>query len=115
MKLISFKLDLNKTTWWKVGGGFNGSNACNKIEGTDGQQFHPDLKEDEKLWIFSTDLCRSMFLTFQVNRRKKIGIVFLLKAMFWKNTSYKYYSNVLNPKKQHIWFVISVIIITEID
>jgi len=88
---------LNKTSWWKIGGGFNGSNACNKIEGTDGQQFHPgvnfinvlctnflyerhfssyilalsenlykkfarltlmkltaDVKEDEKLWIFST-------------------------------------------------------------
>ena len=59
-------LDLNSTLWWTKGGGYKGSNACNMLEGTDGQQFHPDLQDNEKLWIFSTDLCRSMFLTYQV-------------------------------------------------
>jgi len=67
-KLTNFLfIELNYAKWWNIDGGYKGSNACNQIEGTDGSQFHPDVKKDEKLWIFSTDLCRSMFLTFQVH------------------------------------------------
>ena len=59
------QIHLIRTRRWEVGGGYNGSNDCNTLRGTDGQQFHPDVSEDERLWIFQTDLCRVMFLEFQ--------------------------------------------------
>ena len=41
-----------------------GNNTCNTIQGTDGNQFHPMLKQEETLWIFNTAPCRSIFLAF---------------------------------------------------
>ena len=41
-----------------------GNNTCNTIKGTDGHQFHRMLKQEEDLWIFNTDHCRSNFLVF---------------------------------------------------
>ncbi|XP_074598787.1 lysosome membrane protein 2-like [Brevipalpus obovatus] len=37
---------------------------CNHINGTDGAQFHPDLQRTDKLWVFSPELCRSIFLEY---------------------------------------------------
>jgi hypothetical protein len=57
--------DLTPALWWEENGGYNGSNACNDLKGTDGQQFHPDVKDDETLWIFQTDLCRNLFIKYK--------------------------------------------------
>ena len=32
---------------------------------TDGQQFPPGVKDEDKLYIFATDLCRKMFLNYK--------------------------------------------------
>ena len=58
--------DLTKALWWTANYGYNGSNSANTLRGTDGQQFHPSVQDDEQLWIFSTDLCRSMYLEYEV-------------------------------------------------
>ena len=57
--------DLTPASWWKENGGPNGSNACNFLKGSDGQQFPPYVKDTDKLYIFQTDVCRSLFITYQ--------------------------------------------------
>ena len=42
------------------------NNLCNWPRGTDGQQFHPYVEKEERLWIFQTDICRSLFMDFKV-------------------------------------------------
>ena len=37
---------------------------CFDIRGTDGAQFAPFLDKERDLWIFSSDLCRSLYLSF---------------------------------------------------
>ncbi|KAK2872218.1 hypothetical protein Q8A67_022115 [Cirrhinus molitorella] len=44
--------------WWSTEG-------CNMINGTDGASFHPIIKKTEKLYIFSSDLCRSIYAQFE--------------------------------------------------
>ena len=44
----------------------NNTNTCNWPRGTDGQQFHPYIEKKERLWIFQTDICRSLYMDFQV-------------------------------------------------
>ena len=46
----------------------NNTNLCNWPRGTDGQQFHPYIEKEERLWIFQTDICRSLYMDFQVLR-----------------------------------------------
>ena len=58
--------DLTPADWWTPQGGYLGSNACNTLKGTDGQQFHPDISKKERLWLFQTDICRSMYGVFKV-------------------------------------------------
>ncbi|XP_041815771.1 lysosome membrane protein 2-like isoform X2 [Chelmon rostratus] len=41
------------------------SNQSNSINGSDGSAFHPLLKKDERLYIFTPDLCRSIYMEFQ--------------------------------------------------
>ena len=53
--------DLTPAKWWKSDGGYNGSNACNLLQGSNGLQFPPGVTNDDKLYVFSTDLCRSLF------------------------------------------------------
>uniref|UniRef100_A0A8D0BHP2 Scavenger receptor class B member 2 n=1 Tax=Salvator merianae TaxID=96440 RepID=A0A8D0BHP2_SALMN len=43
--------------WWT-------SSICNMINGTDGESFHPLLGTDDTIYIFSSDFCRSLYLTF---------------------------------------------------
>ena len=49
----------NKTlSWWSTP-------QANMINGTDGVFAQPKLDKSQKVYIFNTDLCRSVFLTFQ--------------------------------------------------
>ncbi|XP_068948250.1 lysosome membrane protein 2 [Petaurus breviceps papuanus] len=43
--------------WWT-------SEKCNMINGTDGNSFHPLVSKDEILYVFASDFCRSVYLTF---------------------------------------------------
>ncbi|XP_003774359.1 lysosome membrane protein 2 [Sarcophilus harrisii] len=43
--------------WWT-------SEKCNMINGTDGNSFHPLISKDELLYVFASDFCRSVYLTF---------------------------------------------------
>lgn len=46
--------------WWT-------SDSCNKINGTDGTYFHPLISKDETLYMFSSDLCRSLYALYESN------------------------------------------------
>ncbi|KAM4635090.1 lysosome membrane protein 2 isoform 2-T3 [Polymixia lowei] len=41
------------------------SDQSNSINGTDGSAFHPLLSKDERLYIFTSDLCRTIFMEFE--------------------------------------------------
>ncbi|KAM6221949.1 lysosome membrane protein 2 [Rhynchocyon petersi] len=43
--------------WWRT-------EECNMINGTDGDSFHPLVSQDEKLYVFPSDFCRSVYITF---------------------------------------------------
>ncbi|KAI5278887.1 lysosome membrane protein 2 [Manis pentadactyla] len=43
--------------WWTT-------DSCNMINGTDGDSFHPLISKDEVLYIFPSDFCRSVYITF---------------------------------------------------
>ncbi|XP_029024819.1 lysosome membrane protein 2c [Betta splendens] len=45
-------------TWWTT-------DECNMINGTNGASFHPIIKKDETLYIFSSDLCRSLYAQYE--------------------------------------------------
>ncbi|XP_076139637.1 lysosome membrane protein 2c [Alosa pseudoharengus] len=44
--------------WWT-------SDECNMINGTNGASFHPIVNQSETLYMFSSDLCRSMYAVFE--------------------------------------------------
>ncbi|XP_045922590.1 lysosome membrane protein 2-like isoform X2 [Micropterus dolomieu] len=48
----------SKLTFWT-------SNQSNSINGSDGSAFHPLLKKDERIYIFTPDLCRSIYMEFE--------------------------------------------------
>ncbi|KAG8515212.1 Lysosome membrane protein 2, partial [Galemys pyrenaicus] len=43
--------------WWTT-------DRCNMINGTDGDSFHPLITKDEVLYVFPSEFCRSVYLTF---------------------------------------------------
>lgn len=45
------EFNCSKLTFWK-------SNQSNSINGSDGSAFHPLLTKDERIYIFTPDLCR---------------------------------------------------------
>jgi len=45
-------------------GVWNGE-TCNKVHGSDGATFNPYIQEEETLWFFNDQLCRSMPLVFK--------------------------------------------------
>uniref|UniRef100_A0A8C7D3R0 Lysosome membrane protein 2 n=1 Tax=Oncorhynchus kisutch TaxID=8019 RepID=A0A8C7D3R0_ONCKI len=47
------------------------SEQSNMINGTDGSAFHPLLSKTERLYIFSPDLCRSIFMEFEKDVKVK--------------------------------------------
>merc|ERR1712173_297002 len=38
---------------------------CNRIRGTDGSIFHPDISRDDTLYIFNMNLCQSLPIVYQ--------------------------------------------------
>nr|AFK11285.1 mLGP85/LIMP II [Callorhinchus milii] len=44
--------------WWT-------SDTCNMINGTDGGSFHPLLSKSKILYLFTSDICRSMYAVFE--------------------------------------------------
>uniref|UniRef100_A0A3P8SI52 Scavenger receptor class B member 2 n=1 Tax=Amphiprion percula TaxID=161767 RepID=A0A3P8SI52_AMPPE len=44
--------------WWT-------SDECNMINGTNGASFHPVLTKNETLYMFSSDLCRSLYALYE--------------------------------------------------
>ncbi|KAH3692244.1 lysosome membrane protein 2-like isoform X2 [Dreissena polymorpha] len=38
--------------------------SCNMVNGTDGTIFHPFVKKSDVIYVFSTDLCRSIYFTY---------------------------------------------------
>ncbi|KAM8828977.1 lysosome membrane protein 2-like [Spinachia spinachia] len=44
---------------------FWGSNQSNSINGSDGSAFHPLLDKNERIYIFTPDLCRSIHMEFE--------------------------------------------------
>uniref|UniRef100_A0AAR2JVJ0 Scavenger receptor class B, member 1 n=1 Tax=Pygocentrus nattereri TaxID=42514 RepID=A0AAR2JVJ0_PYGNA len=44
---------------------FWGTNQSNMINGTDGSAFHPFLTKEERLDVFTADLCRSIYMLFE--------------------------------------------------
>lgn len=43
--------------WWAT-------DKCNMINGTDGDTFHPLITKEEILYVFPSDFCRSLYITF---------------------------------------------------
>ncbi|KAF7661125.1 hypothetical protein LDENG_00268590 [Lucifuga dentata] len=41
------------------------SNQSNCINGSDGSAFHPLLSKDERIYVFTPDLCRSIYMEFE--------------------------------------------------
>ncbi|KAM3873951.1 lysosome membrane protein 2-like [Diretmus argenteus] len=41
------------------------TNQSNSINGTDGSAFHPLLSKEERLYVFTPDLCRSIYMEFE--------------------------------------------------
>ncbi|XP_030046438.1 lysosome membrane protein 2 [Microcaecilia unicolor] len=50
--------------WWT-------SDTCNMINGTDGTSFHPLISKEETLYMFVSDLCRSIYITYQSSQSVK--------------------------------------------
>ncbi|XP_058473055.1 lysosome membrane protein 2-like isoform X1 [Solea solea] len=48
----------SKLTFWT-------SDQSNSINGSDGSAFHPLLNKDERIYIFTPDLCRSIYMEFE--------------------------------------------------
>nr|XP_046231033.1 lysosome membrane protein 2-like isoform X2 [Scatophagus argus] len=48
----------SKLTFWT-------SDQSNSINGSDGSAFHPLLNKDERIYIFTPDLCRSIYVEFE--------------------------------------------------
>ncbi|XP_051866189.1 lysosome membrane protein 2-like [Pristis pectinata] len=68
--------------WWTT-------DTCNMINGTDGTSFHPLITKNETLHFFSSDLCRSLYGTFEQELSVK-GIPvfrFVLPNEVFANTS----------------------------
>ncbi|KAM9306780.1 lysosome membrane protein 2c isoform 2-T2 [Pholidichthys leucotaenia] len=45
-------------SWWT-------SEECNMINGTNGASFHPVITKNEMLYMFSSDLCRSLYAAYE--------------------------------------------------
>ncbi|XP_029372225.1 lysosome membrane protein 2 isoform X2 [Echeneis naucrates] len=44
---------------------FWNSNISNSINGSDGSAFHPLLEKDERIYIFTPDLCRTIYMEYE--------------------------------------------------
>uniref|UniRef100_A0A8C7Q3T0 Scavenger receptor class B member 2 n=1 Tax=Oncorhynchus mykiss TaxID=8022 RepID=A0A8C7Q3T0_ONCMY len=48
----------NSLNWWTT-------DECNMINGTNGASFHPIITKNETLYMFSSDLCRSIYAIYE--------------------------------------------------
>ncbi|KAE8630968.1 hypothetical protein XENTR_v10001036 [Xenopus tropicalis] len=55
--------------WWTT-------ETCNMINGTDGTSFHPLLNKDDTIYMFSSDLCRSIYAVYESSENIKDISVF---------------------------------------
>ncbi|TRY97130.1 hypothetical protein DNTS_032786 [Danionella cerebrum] len=69
-------------SWWN-------SSQCNMINGTDGSSFHPLIEKTERLYIFSSDLCRSLYALYEseVTVQGVPALRFVPPAEVFANTS----------------------------
>jgi len=44
---------------------------CNAINGTDGTMFHPFIQRNESLYMFTTDICRSIYASYEKDTLSK--------------------------------------------
>ncbi|XP_077132234.1 lysosome membrane protein 2 [Ranitomeya variabilis] len=51
-------------SWWTT-------DTCNMINGTDGTSFHPLINKDDIIYLFSSDLCRSIFAVYEASNSVK--------------------------------------------
>ncbi|XP_056875866.1 lysosome membrane protein 2-like isoform X1 [Takifugu flavidus] len=60
-------LDYGRVETWRGESqlSFWNSNQSNSINGSDGSAFHPLLTKDERIYIFTPDLCRSIYMEFE--------------------------------------------------
>ncbi|KAM6976000.1 lysosome membrane protein 2-like [Tautogolabrus adspersus] len=60
-------MDYGRVETWKGESkvSFWTSDQSNSINGSDGSAFHPLLKKDERIYIFTPDLCRSIYMEFE--------------------------------------------------
>ncbi|XP_041666404.1 lysosome membrane protein 2-like isoform X2 [Cheilinus undulatus] len=60
-------MDYGRVETWKGESklSFWTSDQSNTINGSDGSAFHPLLKKDERIYVFSPDLCRSIYMEFE--------------------------------------------------
>lgn len=56
-RVDTWKGDRN-LSWWT-------SDDCNMINGTNGASFHPVIEKNEMLYMFSSDLCRSLYALYE--------------------------------------------------
>ncbi|XP_010768649.1 lysosome membrane protein 2-like, partial [Notothenia coriiceps] len=56
--VIVFFCVCSKLDWWT-------SDECNMINGTNGGSFHPVITKNETLYMFSSDLCRSLYALYE--------------------------------------------------
>lgn len=47
---------------------WNGDQYCNMINGTDGSQYPPEVTRDTVLRLYTSELCRSLYLTYEKDR-----------------------------------------------
>ncbi|XP_069781585.1 lysosome membrane protein 2-like isoform X2 [Narcine bancroftii] len=68
--------------WWTTA-------SCNMINGTDGTSFHPLITKNETLPFFSSDICRSLYSTFEQQLSvKRIPVFrFVLPSEVFANVS----------------------------
>uniref|UniRef100_A0A8C3GC68 Lysosome membrane protein 2-like n=1 Tax=Cyclopterus lumpus TaxID=8103 RepID=A0A8C3GC68_CYCLU len=57
-RVETWKGERYKLTFWT-------SNQSNSINGSDGSAFHPMLNKNERIYIFTPDLCRSIHMEFE--------------------------------------------------
>lgn len=57
---------LNEINTWrnKTSLGFWNTTYCNMLNGTDGSMWHPFIKKSERLSLFSSDICRSVYVDY---------------------------------------------------
>ena len=56
--------NLEFTSWWPSSDYDVSDSTCNLLTGTDGSQYQVGITEDTRLWHFTPDICRSVYLTF---------------------------------------------------